>query len=125
MSPLCLPSPAQSIALAIGAIGVVRGSAIHQAQHEVRGYPYPSGEIQWKSCPDDLNKVAALDVECGTLAVPLDYSNPNSTETLDLSLIRIPAVSKKPARHSILFNLGGPGLEVRYSLAELADLFQA
>jgi hypothetical protein len=68
--------------------------------------------------------VATLDVECGTLAVPLDYNEADSNDTLDLSLVRVPAV-KKPAKHSILFNFGGPGLEVRYSLAQLAETFQA
>jgi hypothetical protein len=122
MSPLRLPGPSRSIALAIAAVSVAHGTAIHQTQEAARGYP--SGGIQWKPCPDDLNKVATHNVECGTLAVPLDYSNPDSTETLDLSLVRVLAVNKKPVTHSILFNLGGPGFEVRYSLAQLGGYFQ-
>lgn len=85
---------------------------------------YPTGGINWEQCPEDLNAVATLDIECGTLAVPLDYTAPNSTETLELSLVRVTAV-KKPGKHSILFNFGGPGLEVRYSLAALGETLQA
>lgn len=67
--------------------------------------------------------MAALDVECGTLDVPLDYTATDSADTLKLSLVRVPAV-KKPASHSILFNFGGPGEEGRHTLAELADMLQ-
>ncbi|KAI1345369.1 TAP-like protein-domain-containing protein [Xylaria sp. FL0043] len=115
------PFQAAAVLLAATAAGV-HGQATHEKVSETRGYPTSS--IQWGPCPDDLNAVAALSVECGTLAVPLDYTAPNNTETLELSLVKVPAV-KKPAKHSILFNFGGPGLEVRYTLAELSELLQA
>ncbi|KAI1325512.1 TAP-like protein-domain-containing protein [Xylariaceae sp. FL0255] len=85
--------------------------------------PSPSG-VQWGSCPDDLQGNSTLKVECGTLAVPLDYTSPNKTDTLDLSPVKVPAV-KGPANHSILFNFGGPGLEARYTLAGLSDTLMA
>ncbi|KAI0399468.1 TAP-like protein-domain-containing protein [Xylaria palmicola] len=82
--------------------------------------------IPWKPCPADINAIAALDVECGTLAVPLDYTAANSTETLELSLLRVPAAKKQGKHsHSILFNFGGPGFESRFTLAQLADTMQA
>ncbi|KAI0508519.1 TAP-like protein-domain-containing protein [Xylaria bambusicola] len=93
-------------------------------QTPVRSRGYPTSGIKWQQCPDDLNDAATLDVECGTLAVPLDYTDVNSTETLELSLVKVPAV-RKPAKNSILFNFGGPGLEDRYSLAGLGDMLQA
>ncbi|KAI8629087.1 TAP-like protein-domain-containing protein [Xylariaceae sp. FL1651] len=100
----------------------VHAKPTHQTRVAASGYP--SNGIQWKPCPPDLNGNATLKIDCGTLAVPLDYTSPNSTDTLDLSLVRVPAV-KGPGKHSILFNFGGPGFEVRYTLAELADMLQA
>ncbi|KAK5634727.1 hypothetical protein RRF57_010440 [Xylaria bambusicola] len=90
----------------------------------VRSREYSTSGIKWQQCPDDLKDAATLNIECGTLAVPLDYTAVNSTETLELSLVRVPAV-KKPAKNSILFNFGGPGLEDRYALAGLGDMLQA
>ncbi|KAI1746787.1 TAP-like protein-domain-containing protein [Xylaria castorea] len=119
MMPLRLPSPAQAATLVLAA--TVQGKITHHAR--VEGREYPTTGIQWQPCPADINAIAALNVECGTLAVPLDYTAADSTEILELSLLRVPAV-KKPAKHSILFNFGGPGLEVRHSLAQLADMLQ-
>ncbi|KAK4247886.1 TAP-like protein-domain-containing protein [Corynascus novoguineensis] len=81
----------------------------------------PSGGIRWGSC--DFESAGTGPIECGTLAVPLDYTDAASTEKLTLSLIRSPAqtngtVSKK----SILFNFGGPGYEAIHSLNSAADL---
>ncbi|TGJ83103.1 hypothetical protein E0Z10_g5668 [Xylaria hypoxylon] len=118
-----LPTPFQATTLMLAAAtAVVLGKPTHQVPVETRGYP--TSGIQWKPCPDALNAAASLSVECGTLDVPLDYTAANSTEKLELSLVRVPAV-KKSSKHSILFNFGGPGLEVRYTLASLADMLQA
>jgi hypothetical protein len=123
MSLLSIPTIFQAVTFLLVAMTVtVHGRTTHQAQ--AGAHDYPTEKIQWKSCPADLHAVAALDIECGTLTVPLDYTAADSTDTLDLSLVRVPAV-KKPAKHSILFNFGGPGLEVRYTLAQLASLLQA
>lgn len=120
MTPLWLPSPVQAATLVLAA--TVQAKLTNQGP--VEGREYPTTGIQWQPCPADINAVAALDVECGTLAVPLDYTAADSTETLELSLLRVPAV-KKHAKHSILFNFGGPGLEVRHSLAQLAETLLA
>ncbi|KAI1817906.1 TAP-like protein-domain-containing protein [Poronia punctata] len=121
MSSLHLPGPVRSIFLAISAlsIAVVHGSG--------SGSGYPTDKVQWKPCPSEINDLARLQVDCGTLTVPLDYTNLDGGETLELSLLRVPAVVKTPVKkkqHSILFNFGGPGLEARVTLAELADLLQ-
>ncbi|WP_344843213.1 hypothetical protein [Nonomuraea dietziae] len=44
-------------------------------------------------------------MQCGKLAVPLDYGKPDG-ETLDLALIRIPATGPRPA-HRL------PGVQLR------------
>ncbi|KAI0543991.1 TAP-like protein-domain-containing protein [Xylaria curta] len=119
MTPLRLPSTIQAATLALAA--TVHGKPTHQTR--IKGRDYPTTGIQWQPCTADINDVAALPVECGTLNVPLDYTAVDSTETLELSLLRVPAI-KNPSNHSILFNFGGPGLEVRRSLAQLADMLQ-
>jgi hypothetical protein len=72
--------------------------------------PPSTSRIQWAPCPAAVN---ACDLhnrtfQCGTLAVPLDYSDPLSGQTLSLDIIKIPAL-KAPKKGSILFNWGGPG----------------
>ena len=60
--------------------------------------------VQWTVCdeyPDEEN------IECGTLTVPLDYSDIGG-ESIELALIRVPAQSKDP-QGILLSNPGGPG----------------
>lgn len=123
MSLSNLPTPFGAVTLLLAATtATAHGTLAHQGR--VAAQEYPTTSIQWQSCSADINAVAALDVDCGTLTVPLDYTAPDSTDTLELSLVRVPAVNK-PAKHSILFNFGGPGAEARHTLAELADMLQA
>ncbi len=63
-----------------------------------------SGTLDWHSCPD-----AGSDVECATLAVPVDYADPEG-DTVDLVLMRLPAGSKSNRIGSLLVNPGGPGV---------------
>jgi hypothetical protein len=68
--------------------------------------PSSESRIQWVPCPAALN-VNNRTFQCGTLAVPLDYSNPSSNQTLNLDIIKIPAL-KKPKRE--VFSSIGVGL---------------
>jgi hypothetical protein len=77
-----------------------------------------SQQIKWGSC--DFPTAGSLPVECGTLSVPLDYTNPTSNETLTLALIKS-AATQTPSKGSILFNFGGPGYEAIQTLNVLAD----
>jgi hypothetical protein len=77
--------------------------------------PSSESRIQWVPCPAALN-VNNRTFQCGTLAVPLDYSNPSSNQTLNLDIIKIPAL-KKPKKGSILFNWGGPGGDGLHNMA--------
>jgi hypothetical protein len=65
----------------------------------------PSKEIAWSPCV--LNGTN-LPVSCGTLSVPLDYTDKHSNTTLNLEIRKIPAANS-PSKGSILFNFGGPG----------------
>lgn len=60
--------------------------------------------IEWFSCEQN----ATLPVTCGTLTVPLDYTDLSSNKTLDLHLLKFNA-TKQPVQGSVLFNPGGPG----------------
>ncbi|KAL9003299.1 MAG: hypothetical protein Q9188_003819 [Gyalolechia gomerana] len=66
---------------------------------------YSTGEtIDWFPCKEN----GSLPLTCGTLTVPLDYTNTTFNATLELQLVKVSA-AKQPKRGSILFNPGGPG----------------
>ena len=66
--------------------------------------PQNSSSIQWMDCPFELPAPGA----CGSLSVPLDYTDTDSGKTLNLTLYKIDA-AVKPSKGSILINPGGPG----------------
>lgn len=78
-----------------------------------------STNIEWGPC--EFESAGNLPIECAGLPVPLDYTAPNSTETLTLELVKSRAI-KTPSKGSILFNFGGPGYETIHSLAALAAI---
>ncbi len=66
--------------------------------------PASADTIEWGKCTDKLAEDPEL--ECATLAVPLDYDTPNG-DMLDLALVRVPATGDRQG--AVLFNPGGPG----------------
>lgn len=70
--------------------------------------------IQWAPC--ELNKT--IDTQCGSLSVPLDYSNTSDKATIDLEIVKVPA-KNKPSKGSIFLNFGGPGASGTADLAAL------
>lgn len=81
--------------------------------------PQPRNEgIQWGPCEHDTGD---LPLECGKLAVPLDYTDDSSDETLDLALIKYPAPSG-PSKGSILLNFGGPGQDGLNNMVDYVPL---
>jgi len=74
--------------------------------------------IAWHSCDDGFR--------CGTLAVPLDASNPSADPTrehLDLAVIMRPARDPDARRGSLVVNPGGPGTSGVDFLRGAADSF--
>ncbi|PWY70874.1 hypothetical protein BO94DRAFT_590186 [Aspergillus sclerotioniger CBS 115572] len=61
---------------------------------------------------------------CGTLEVPLDYTDSSSNKTLTLDLAKWPA-TKKPVAEPIIFNFGGPGENAFEGLGLYGEEFQA
>ncbi|KAF2165669.1 hypothetical protein M409DRAFT_23959 [Zasmidium cellare ATCC 36951] len=84
--------------LALYAIAKAAPSPLQARQERVE-------HIKWTSC----GSIQGLDIQCGTLAVPLDYTDPASNRTLKLVLRKIPAANA-PSKGSILLNYVGPGL---------------
>lgn len=79
-------------------------------------------KIQWGPCEDgEFN--TTLELQCGTLRVPLDYTQPNSNQHLDLQIVKIPA-PVQPSMGGIQINFGGPGAETRQSAVAAAPLLQ-
>ncbi len=64
----------------------------------------PVHSIDWEDC----GVVDSPDAECGTLAVPIDWDDPEG-ETIDLALARIPAGDPDSRIGSLVINPGGPG----------------
>ncbi|OAG09644.1 alpha/beta-hydrolase [Paraphaeosphaeria sporulosa] len=64
--------------------------------------------IAWSECPKAVTDGNGLPSECGTFAVPFDYTDSDSTKKLNLTLVKIKA-DVQPSRGSILINPGGPG----------------
>ncbi len=61
---------------------------------------YYNQEASWESCRGDKL--------CTTIEVPLDYAKPGA-DSIDLSLLKVPAVGKSQRVGSLLVNPGGPG----------------
>lgn len=61
-------------------------------------------KIAWSPCYREFG----YPFECGTVRVPLDYSNPSSA-TISIAVVRLPAGDPAHKIGSIFFNPGGPG----------------
>ncbi len=61
---------------------------------------YYTQDVSWESCRSDKL--------CATIEVPLDYAHP-AAKSISLSLIKVPAASRRQRVGSLLVNPGGPG----------------
>lgn len=77
--------------------------------------------IEWKAC--ELGLKESVPFLCGSLTVPLDYTNESNDATLDLDLQKVEALNQ-PSKGSILLNFGGPGSSGKPDLAYYASLLQ-
>jgi len=83
-------------------------------------------EIAWKeSCPLEIASLnSTLPIICGSLAVPLDYTDVTSESKLDLLLYKIAVSSGTKSKHTVLLNFGGPGNDGLVMLSENATGLQ-
>jgi hypothetical protein len=89
----------------------------------VSGASEAPSTVEWGACDEALSSIGALPVECGNITVPLDYTNPASNQTLDIPLLRVPAL-KQPSKGSIIFHYGGPGPGGRETMAGFGEFMQ-
>jgi hypothetical protein len=80
--------------------------------------------LNWGPCTyynfSRLDPPASQPLECATLKVPLDYTNPNSS-TIDIQLLKVNA-TQQPSKGSVLYNPGGAGHSVNDAVAQTADI---
>lgn len=88
--------------------------------------PQTTAGLTFAPCPQlnelitTINQVPSLPTfDCGTLTVPLDYTN-NASGTLDLAVFRVNA-TQQPSLGSVLMNFGGPGGTGAENLPAYAD----
>ena len=62
--------------------------------------PFYAQALQWSSCESGN--------ECADLQVPLDYADPTG-ETIDISVLKVPAARPEQRLGSLVVNPGGPG----------------
>lgn len=90
---------AAAMSAALGAIGIASAnSAQAQVSAQSPAPNIPAAAITWEACGD---------LQCGSLEVPLDYSDP-AAGTVTLALTRR-VHTAKPYRGILLGNPGGPG----------------
>ena len=73
-------------------------TTIEPTEESTDAWPTPS--IEWTECGDNI--------ECGSVEVPIDYSDPDS-DTIELALARHLALDSDARIGSLLVNPGGPG----------------
>lgn len=71
-----------------------------------------SQTLDWQKCtiafPRNLVDPPPLPYECASLTVPFDYTDRESSEALELDLVRVKAINGT-SEGNIVFNPGGPG----------------
>ncbi|MFZ4516740.1 MAG: alpha/beta hydrolase, partial [Microthrixaceae bacterium] len=72
------------------------------------GFPadWQAPPLEWRDCATDETAGESADLQCATLAVPLDWSRPDGP-TIELALGRIPA--RGSSKGTVVTNPGGPG----------------
>ena len=88
-------------------------SAVSESVSTPSASPFVPANFVWKACDDSASTTS---VQCSTLDVPLDYSNP-SAGTFSLYVKLRPATNTSLRVGSMMVNPGGPG----FSGSALAD----
>src|SRR5260370_39728194 len=96
-------APLKRLTAMLAMVVVVATACTRGSTSVAKHSPSPSPEsttVSWTGCGNGF--------QCGTLAVPLDYSNP-AGDTIKIALIRKPATDTAHRIGSLLTNPGGPG----------------
>ncbi|KAH8807550.1 TAP-like protein-domain-containing protein [Xylogone sp. PMI_703] len=104
--------------------------AVTSAAPSALGYTHSKrvNGIQWGACDPEFYQVSGepiqFQINCANLSVPLDYTDSNCSDRINLQLLRVPAF-KQPSKGSILLNFGGPGEVGRQGLVSEASELMA
>ncbi|MGH8793127.1 MAG: alpha/beta hydrolase [Stackebrandtia sp.] len=111
-------SPRRKIVAAAATASVLAAGLafVAAAQAEDDGRPAAERDIDWHPCE------ANPEAECGSVSVPLDWSDPGG-ETIDLAVARMPATDPDNRVGSLLLNAGGPGTSgVEFALSQSTSI---
>ncbi|MFF2717926.1 alpha/beta hydrolase [Streptomyces sp. NPDC058011] len=103
----------RSAALAV-ALGLGLGGSLATGPAAAEGTPAaspgtPAASAEWGECPEDVVAEAAPTVlECATVSVPVDYTDPDRAE-IDLMISRLASTKPERRRGTLMLNPGGPG----------------
>lgn len=98
---------------------IVKASIISILSALASSYPHDglqvsTSSLTWGPCelefpPSHQGNISAhgVPIFCANLTVPLDYTNVENGEILELNLVKVEA--SKPRKGSIMMNPGGPG----------------
>ncbi|OLR92249.1 alpha/beta hydrolase [Actinokineospora bangkokensis] len=89
------------------ALAVALGLTGSLAAAPATAQPAPTTRPQWGPCPADVASGAVV-LECATVPVPLDYTDPGGT-AIDIMISRLPSTDPGKRRGVLLLNPGGPG----------------
>jgi pimeloyl-ACP methyl ester carboxylesterase len=79
------------------------------------------GEPSWFDCPSEaVTGLDGVDATCGSIAAPVDWSRPDTSESVDLDLIRVSVGG--PHDEVLMVNPGGPGVSARNMALGLATV---
>ncbi len=62
-------------------------------------------------------------VECGSVSVPLDYSDPKDGENIEIGFVVLPSFNPSSGRNPLFFLAGGPGQAASSIAGLVADMF--
>lgn len=65
-----------------------------------------------------------MNTQCGSLTVPLDYTDASNNATINLEIVKVPA-KNTPSRGSVFLNFGGPGSSGVADVAAVGGQIQA
>ncbi len=106
---MALVAAACSTSPGVATVAVDDLDTIDSTDTEVPGSSLPepaAGSIEWGPCEDE--SPAAVDLECASMAVPLDYARPDG-RSIDIAVARVASADDDDRIGSLVFNPGGPG----------------
>ena len=78
-----------------------------------------STQLTWGPCPDRFESIP--NVTCANYSVPLDWDNPDESESIILGMIRIEARDKSRRIGNLFVNPGGPGGQATGLVSSIAQ----